>query len=100
MSGRNPLKTGLVPASCMRSLGERPSGKSVSQSPENGSRPCKFLRRLLEEKAQLVRRRNPLKTGLVPASFFDLERLMPMRRRASQSPENGSRPCKKWTGPA
>ena len=118
--GRNPLKTGLVPASLVIILtdnGLRP----LSQSPENGSRPCKgddsqnIPRRLdclrrnplkaglvparrigttLSRHATLCARRNPLKTGLVPASGLKGEVNDESQSKSSQSPENGSRPCK------
>ena len=41
-----------------------------------------------------VVRRNPLKTGLVLASIYDRREFYSHEDRESQSPENGSRPCK------
>ena len=114
----NPLKTGLVPARrqarasldaevFLRSQspenGSRPCkyltygvarylGISPSQSPENGSRPCKSA-----ASGSIPRSpascRNPLKTGLVPASG-SITISFRAALTASQSPENGSRPCK------
>jgi len=64
-----------------------------SQSPENGSRPCKpILRRLWPE--SWASRRHPLKTGLVLASRMSYFPSIIRLRQVSQSPENGSRPCK------
>ena len=41
-----------------------------------------------------MKRRNPLKTGLVPASSLLQEEAHVRAEIWSQSPENGSRPCK------
>jgi len=70
-SSRNPLKTGLVPAS------------------------RKFPSR---ERSNPSRRRNPLKTGLVPASRILDAKDQDALSQESQSPENGSRPCKQDLG--
>ena len=140
---RNPLKTGLVLASAKITRSSVPR-KSRSQSPENGSRPCKVKvlretilplfptsqspengsrpckpphragrggpggrrRNPLKTGLVLARRirprgsatssacRNPLKTGLVLARRMRNPSIVKNPIERSQSPENGSRPCK------
>ena len=117
INGRNPLKTGLVTASptmgrvvvhprtlvsqspengsrhCKVLVAEprRAAARSLSQSPENGSRHCKGMEVEIVFRAR-VRRRNPLKTGLVTASLQMIQNDRSLSE--SQSPENGSRHCK------
>ena len=96
IAGRNPLRTGLGSARLGAEIDTGAGGICQSQSPENGSRLCKEAgcpRRLIACRTHECR--NPLRTGLGSASPPDRKASDRIRDHRSQSPENGSRLCKR-----
>ena len=65
----------------------------VSQSPENGSRPCKRFSPHSRYDPLIFSSQSP-ENGSRPCKGYLLPVLIVIAGLTSQSPENGSRPCK------